>query len=196
MKVVKTRIPGVLLFEPKVFEDERGSFLETWSEKRYEAAGVREPFVQDNLSLSRRGVLRGLHYQVEPHAQGKLVGVHQGSVFDVAVDLRGDSPTFGEWVGFTLTSVSRRQMYVPPGCAHGFVVTSDEALFYYKCTAYYAPFSERSLRWDDPDLQIQWPISEPLLSEKDARAPLLRDSPVTAIGSAENAAPLDSPANR
>jgi len=196
MNVVTTQIPGVLLFEPKIFEDDRGSFLETWSEKRYEDAGVRERFVQDNISLSRKGVLRGLHYQVEPHAQGKLVGVHQGSVFDVAVDLRPDSSTFGEWVGFSLTSERRRQMYVPPGCAHGFVVTSDEALVYYKCTAYYAPSSERSLGWNDPDLQIRWPITDPLLSEKDARAPFLRDSPVAVTGSVGNAAPLESHADR
>lgn len=176
MKVLPTRIADVILLEPRVFPDERGFFLETWSRERYAAAGVDASFVQDNLSFSKRHVLRGMHFQ-NPVPQGKLVSVVQGAVFDVAVDLRRGSPTFGEWVGAELSSENRRQMYVPEGFAHGFVVTSDSALFSYKCTRAYSPDSERSLRWDDPDVGIRWPVSRPTLSAKDAEAPLLRDIP-------------------
>ena len=176
MKILQTRIPGVVVLEPRVFTDPRGFFLETWQRERYAEAGIDAEFVQDNLSFSGRGVLRGLHFQ-NPSPQGKLVGVLQGAVFDVAVDLRAGSPTFGEWVGMELTSENRRQMYVPEGFAHGFVVTGDSALFSYKCTRAYSPADERSLRWDDPEVGIRWPVAEPVLSPKDAAAPLLRDIP-------------------
>jgi dTDP-4-dehydrorhamnose 3,5-epimerase len=176
MRIIPTRIPGVVLVEPPVFADERGYFTESWNHERYAAAGVPARFVQDNLSFSRRHVLRGLHFQ-NPRAQGKLVSVLQGAVFDVAVDLRQGSPTFGKWVGAELSEENRLQMYVPEGFAHGFVVTSDTALFSYKCTDVYVPACERSLRWDDPDVGVRWPVAAPVLSPKDAAAPLLRDLP-------------------
>jgi dTDP-4-dehydrorhamnose 3,5-epimerase len=176
MKVTETRLPGVLLVEPQVYADERGFFLETWQGDRYAAAGLPFHFVQDNLSFSLHGVLRGLHSQY-PLPQGKLVTVLQGSVFDVVVDVRVGSPTFGEWVGVELSAGNRRQLYVPEGFAHGFQVTGDEALFLYKCTAPYAPEHEVSIRWDDPELAISWPVYPPVLSRKDGAAPLLRDVP-------------------
>ena len=166
MKVTPTAIPDVLLVEPKVFGDARGYFFEAYSAQRYAEAGIRATFVQDNVSFSQRGVLRGLHYQ-HPHGQGKLVGVLTGEVFDVAVDVRRGSPTFGRWVGECLSSENQRQLYIPPGFAHGFLVTSDDALFVYKCTEYYRPESERSIRWDDPRIGIDWPIDGPVLSMKD-----------------------------
>jgi dTDP-4-dehydrorhamnose 3,5-epimerase len=180
MKVVETRLAGVLILEPRVFRDDRGHFLESWNSARYAEHGIPERFVQDNLSVSRRGVLRGLHFQY-PSPQGKLVSAVQGAVFDVAVDLRKGSPTFGEWVGVELSQENHRQMWIPEGFAHGFQVTSESALFTYKCTEYYAPEHEGSLRWNDPDLAIEWPIPEPVLSSKDADAPLLRDL-TTAVG--------------
>lgn len=173
MNVITTEIPGVLIIEPKVFGDERGFFLETYQAERYKAAGIAEPFVQDNHSRSRYGVLRGLHFQHQ-RPQGKLVSVTQGEVFDVAVDIRKDSPAFGRWVGITLTAENHTQFYVPPGCAHGFCVLSETADFTYKCTDYYQPDDEGSLIWNDPDVGIEWPISDPVLSEKDAKAPLLK----------------------
>ncbi|MDM8544984.1 dTDP-4-dehydrorhamnose 3,5-epimerase [Candidatus Venteria ishoeyi] len=173
MNVITTEIPGVLIIEPKVFGDERGFFLETYQAERYKAAGIAEPFVQDNHSRSRYGVLRGLHFQRQ-RPQGKLVSVTQGEVFDVAVDIRKDSPAFGRWVGITLTAENHTQFYVPPGCAHGFCVLSETADFTYKCTDYYQPDDEGSLIWNDPDVGIEWPISDPVLSEKDAKAPLLK----------------------
>ena len=175
MNVLATPLPGVLVLEPRVFGDDRGFFMETWQAERYAEAGL-PPFVQDNLSFSQRGVLRGLHYQ-EPGGQGKLVQVLQGEVFDVAVDIRQGSPTFGQWHGVTLSSQNRRQFWVPAGFAHGFVVTSETALFAYKCSAPYAPQHEHSIRWDDPDLGIAWPdVGEaPKLSAKDAAAGALRD---------------------
>jgi dTDP-4-dehydrorhamnose 3,5-epimerase len=159
-----------------VFADDRGWFCETWNERRYHEAGIQERFVQDNLSFSRRGTLRGLHLQ-NPNAQGKLVMVLQGEVWDVAVDLRRTSPTFRRWQAVRLTGDGRQQFYVPPGFAHGFVVLSDTALFHYKCTAPYSPADEVSIRWNDPDLAIDWPVSAPMLSPKDAAAPWLRDIP-------------------
>ena len=174
MRIVPTKITEVVVLEPSVFRDERGYFMETWSRERYAEAGIGATFVQDNLSFSRQGVLRGLHFQ-NPRAQGKLVSVVQGAVFDVAVDLRRDSPTFGEWVGVELSEENHRQMYIPEGFAHGFVVTSETALFSYKCTRVYSPEHERSLRWDDPDVGIEWPIAEPILSTKDKGAPGLRE---------------------
>jgi dTDP-4-dehydrorhamnose 3,5-epimerase len=175
VKVTPTGIPGVLILEPRVFGDRRGFFMETWQRERYEQAGLPADFVQDNLARSRRGVLRGLHYQ-HPHAQGKLVQVIEGEVFDVAVDIRRDSPTFRRWVGCTLDADSARQFWVPPGFAHGYVVLSESALFAYKCTDVYAPECEGTLRWDDPDLGIAWPLEEtPRLSDRDRDAPRLRE---------------------
>ncbi|MFA5630950.1 MAG: dTDP-4-dehydrorhamnose 3,5-epimerase [Porticoccaceae bacterium] len=167
MEIIATAIPDVLLIKPKVFGDQRGYFTETFQAKRYFDAGIPGPFVQDNLSFSRRGVLRGLHFQ-NPNPQGKLVHVLQGEVFDVAVDLRRDSPTFGHWVGEYLSADNHHQLWVPEGFAHGFCVTSDTALFAYKCTAFYDAGSEQSLSWDDPDLAIPWPVDNPEVSIKDA----------------------------
>lgn len=166
MNVIATSLPGVLLLEPKVFGDARGFFLEIWQAERYRAAGMPAPFVQDNHSRSRRGVLRGLHYQlVQP--QGKLVWVTRGAVFDVAVDVRRGSPQFGRWFGCVLDDENHRQLYIPPGFAHGFCVLSEEADFFYKCTDYYHPQSERGIAWDDPDIGIEWPLREVSLSGKD-----------------------------
>jgi dTDP-4-dehydrorhamnose 3,5-epimerase len=174
MNVIRTKLSGVLIFEPKVFGDSRGFFMETWNKQRYEAAGLTENFVQDNLSYSSYGVLRGLHFQ-NPNAQGKLVYVIQGEVFDVAVDIRVGSPTFGQWAGVTLSGENKRQFYVPEGFAHGFCVTSETALFAYKCTDTYNPSAEGGVLWNDPDIGIEWPIDLPILSEKDLKNPRLRD---------------------
>ena len=174
MIIHETRLPDVVVVEPAVFRDDRGFLTEVWNRRRYAEAGLEARFVQDNLSSSRRGVLRGLHYQW-PAAQGKLVSVLHGEVFDVAVDIRAGSPTFGEWVGVTISSHDRRQIYVPPGFAHGFVVTSDTALVLYKCTDFYTPGDEGSIRWDDPSIGIAWPIADPILARKDAAAPRLAD---------------------
>lgn len=177
MKVTPTAIEGVLIIEPKVFGDERGFFFESFNQRAFnEAVGHTVDFVQDNHSRSAKGVLRGLHFQRPPHAQGKLVRVTQGSVFDVVVDIRPDSATFGRWVGVELSGVNHRQMWIPAGLAHGFLVTSNSADFLYKTTDYYRPESEGSVRWDDPDLAIAWPLEgiTPALSAKDAAAPLLR----------------------
>ena len=174
MQVHKTELEGVLVIEPRVFGDDRGYFFESWSAQRYAELGLPSAFVQDNVSRSRRGTLRGLHMQSPPHAQGKLVFVLEGEVFDVAVDVRVGSPTFGRHVGQTLSANNRRQMYVPPGYAHGFCVVSEHALFAYKCTDYYVPAAELSVLWNDPDIGIAWPIAEPLLSERDAAGTPLR----------------------
>jgi dTDP-4-dehydrorhamnose 3,5-epimerase len=176
MKLVPTRLPGVWVIEPRVFRDDRGYFLETWNEASYAAAGLPAAFVQDNLSFSRRGVLRGLHYQ-HPSAQGKLITLLEGEVFDVAVDIRPDSPTFRQWVGVVLSAENHRQCYVPPGFAHGFVVTSEAARVSYKCTDFYQPRDEGSILWNDPDLAIDWPVRAATLSPKDLSAPRLRDVP-------------------
>ncbi|HDP90411.1 MAG TPA: dTDP-4-dehydrorhamnose 3,5-epimerase [Thioalkalivibrio sp.] len=176
MQVTETKLPGVLLVEPKVFGDERGFFMETYQAERYAEAGIPGPFVQDNLSLSQRGVLRGLHFQ-QPNTQGKLVYVLQGEVFDVAVDIRNGSPTFGQWVGYSLSAENKRQLWVPEGFAHGFCVTSETALFAYKCTGYYAPDCEFAIRWDDPAIGIEWPVESPSLSGKDSQAHLLAEMP-------------------
>jgi len=181
MRVTPTAIPDVLVIEPKVFGDARGFFLESFNQKAFDAAvGRRVTFVQDNHSRSRKGVLRGLHFQQAPHAQGKLVRVIQGSVFDVAVDVRRDSATFGQWVGLELSAENHKQLWIPAGLAHGFLVTSESADFLYKTTDYYEPASERALRWDDPAFGIAWPdIGEaPTLSAKDAQAPLLASDPL------------------
>lgn len=172
MKVIDTRIPDVKIIEPSVFGDERGFFMETWNQKKFEDLVTGKPtqFVQDNHSKSKKGILRGLHYQTE-NTQGKLVRVVSGEVFDVAVDIRKGSPTFGQWVGEYLSAENKRQLWVPEGFAHGFYVTSDEAEFVYKCTDYYNPKAEVSLLWNDIDLSIEWPLSgELVLSEKDLNA--------------------------
>jgi dTDP-4-dehydrorhamnose 3,5-epimerase len=175
MNVIETELPGVLIIEPKSFGDDRGFFLETFQDERYrEQAGISLPFVQDNHSRSRRGVLRGLHLQRE-HAQGKLIRVARGQIFDVAADIDPASPTFGRWVGATLSDDKHRQMWVPPGYAHGFVVLSDVADVEYKCTEYYFPQSEIGVVWNDPDLAIAWPCEAPILSERDRRLPRLAE---------------------
>ena len=169
MKVIETAIPGLLILEPKVFGDARGFFMESYNAKAFQdATGLTPNFVQDNHSRSGKGVLRGLHFQIE-QAQGKLVRVTRGSVFDVAVDLRKSSPTFGQWAGVELSEENSRQLWIPPGFAHGFLVTSDYADFLYKTTDYYAPQFERSLAWNDPTVGVEWPLAgaAPLLSAKD-----------------------------
>jgi dTDP-4-dehydrorhamnose 3,5-epimerase len=173
MNVISTQIPDAMIIEPKVFGDARGFFLETYQAQRYLAAGI-PTFIQDNQSRSAKGVLRGLHFQ-RNFPQGKLVSVTRGEVFDVAVDLRKNSPSFGKWVGVHLTEDNHRQFYVPAGCAHGFCVLSELADFQYKCTEYYHPEDEGSIIWNDPDLAIDWQIENPSLSPKDAQAPFFRD---------------------
>jgi dTDP-4-dehydrorhamnose 3,5-epimerase len=174
MKVLKTSFEEVLIIEPQVFSDTRGFFMETYHKDRYEQNGIHAVFVQDNLSYSVQGTLRGLHYQF-PNAQKKLVQVLKGEVFDVAVDIRKGSPTFGKWTGVYLTETNRRQLFIPEGFAHGFAVLSSEAMFLYKCSDFYAPRSEKGIIWNDPDLDIEWPLAEPILSEKDMQYPLLKD---------------------
>ena len=177
MKVRPLAIPDVLLIEPKVFGDDRGFFFESFNQQKFnEATGLDTKFVQDNHSKSAKNVLRGLHYQIQPKAQGKLVRAVAGEVFDVAVDIRKDSPTFGKWVGQRLSGENKFQMWIPPGFAHGFVVLSETAEFLYKTTDYYAPECERSILWNDPDLAISWPLAGvPLLSGKDAQSPLFAE---------------------
>lgn len=174
MQVIPTKLPELLVIEPRAFPDARGQFFESWQQDRYAEAGIVGPFVQDNLSHSVQGTLRGLHFQ-EPYAQGKLLTVLAGRIFDVAVDIRRGSPTFGQWVGMTLDAAQPSQIWIPPGFAHGFCVLSNSADVMYKCTEYYRPEYERSIRWDDSTIAIDWPIVDPLLSEKDAAAPLLSD---------------------
>jgi len=176
LKISETKLPGVLIFEPKVFSDDRGFFLETWSQQRYHEAGISSPFVQDNVSLSQKGTLRGLHFQ-HPHGQGKLVQVLSGEIMDAAIDIRLGSPTFGQWVSVILSQSNHKQVYIPPGFAHGFCVISDTAIFAYKCTDYYDPSAEGGVIWNDPDIGIRWPIENPILSAKDARCPRLKDIP-------------------
>jgi len=177
MKIIETSIPDVLIIEPKVFGDERGFFYESFNAAAFEAAtGLQRQFVQDNHSKSQRGVLRGLHYQIQ-QPQGKLVRVVAGEVFDVAVDLRKSSPSFGRWVGTHLSAQNQRQLWIPEGFAHGFVVLSESAEFLYKTTDYYAPEHERSLLWNDPELGIEWPLDEPpQLSAKDQAGKCLSDA--------------------
>lgn len=177
MKITPTAIPDLLLIEPKVFGDERGFFLESFNRQAFrEATGLDPDFVQDNHSRSAKGVLRGLHYQIS-QPQGKLVRVVRGAVFDVAVDIRRSSATFGKWVGMELTEDNKRQLWIPPGFAHGFLVLSESADFLYKTTDYYAPAFERSIAWNDPEIGIDWPIEgEPTLSQKDRNAPSLSEA--------------------
>jgi dTDP-4-dehydrorhamnose 3,5-epimerase len=180
MNITKTAIDGVLILEPKVFGDERGFFMESFNQRAFDAAvGAPVTFVQDNHSRSAKGVLRGLHYQAAPYGQGKLVRVTQGSVFDVAVDIRPDSPTYRQWVGVELTGANHKQLWIPAGLAHGFLVLSDAADFLYKASGYYQPSVERSVLWNDPEIGIAWPDAgiPPVLSGKDATAALLRDQP-------------------
>lgn len=170
MKFLPSPIPDVVVIEPKVFGDERGFFMETWHRQRFGEAGIEQAFVQANHSRSSRGVLRGLHYQLQ-HPQGKLVRVTHGEVFDVVVDLRKSAPTFGQWFGTRLSGANKRQLWVPPGFAHGFLTLSDTADFLYQCTDFYAPDAERTIVWNDPDLGIDWPLDPavaPVLSDKDS----------------------------
>lgn len=174
MKVFATKLPGVTIIEPAMFQDGRGTFRTTFRVDEFAARGVEHRFVQDNVSVSRRGVLRGLHFQ-NPKGQGKLVYALAGSVFDVAVDVRMDSPTFGQAVWTELSSANGRQLFIPAGFAHGFAVTSDDAVVAYKCTELYAPECEQTIRWDDASLGIPWPVTAPILSARDASAPNLAD---------------------
>lgn len=174
MKVIETALPGVLIIEPKAFGDHRGFFLETFQVERYREAGITLPFVQDNHSRSQRGVLRGLHFQ-KTRPQGKLVSVSRGAVYDVAVDIDPASATYGQFVGVELNDDNHRQLWIPPGYAHGFCVLSEVADFQYKCTDFYFPADEGGLLWNDPDVGIPWPIEAPQLSAKDANNPRLRD---------------------
>lgn len=178
MTFQKTTLPGVVLIEPIVFGDERGFFMESYHEGRFAENGIDVRFVQDNVSRSSKGTFRGLHYQMDPHAQGKLVRVPVGEVWDVVVDIRKGSPTYGKYEGFTLSEKNKHMLWVPPGFAHGFLVLSDLAEFSYKCSGYYAPQVERSIRWDDPDLAIQWPSlpDRSLISKKDMAGALLKDA--------------------
>jgi dTDP-4-dehydrorhamnose 3,5-epimerase len=180
VKVTPTELEGVLILEPRLFADDRGFFMETFHAERYRAAGVPTSFVQDNFSRSVRDTLRGLHFQ-EPHAQGKLVQALSGRVIDVIVDVRRGSPTFRRWIAVELTGEHPKQVWIPPGYAHGFCVISESADFVYKCTTPYAPEAERSIRWDDPELAITWPVSAPRLSKKDAAAPRLAEATVLPV---------------
>ncbi len=172
MKALSTELEGVLIIEPRVFGDHRGFFLETYQQRRYRNSGVEAHFVQDNLSFSVRRTLRGLHYQF-PNEQAKLVQVLDGEIYDVAVDIRYGSPTFGRYVGVVLSSQNHRQLYIPKGFAHGFCVLSDTALFAYKCDDYYAPEHEGGICWNDPQISIDWPLKDPILSDRDGRFPSL-----------------------
>lgn len=175
MEIIQTSIPDVLIIKPSVFQDERGYFFESFHKNLIQAAGVSMDFVQDNESKSQKFVLRGLHFQVPPYAQGKLVRVIKGAATDVAVDIRKKSPFFGKWVSQLLSEENKLMLWIPPGFAHGFLALQDDTIFSYKCTAYYHHASERSLRWNDPQLNIDWGIQDPIISEKDRNAPLFID---------------------
>lgn len=176
MNVQEAPLPGVLLVRTPVFQDARGHFRESWSRRGYAEAGIDLPFVQDNVSLSTRNVIRGLHFQ-HPHGQAKLISVLEGAIWDVSVDVRVGSDTFGQWFGMDISADAGIQIFIPAGFAHGLAVLSDRALVSYKCADYYAPDAERTVLWDDPELGIEWPVKEPLLSEKDRAGVLLRDMP-------------------
>lgn len=175
MEIIKTGIAGLLIVKPQVFEDHRGYFFESYNKEKFLSQGIDQNFVQDNESKSMKGVLRGLHFQSPPFAQGKLVRVMKGAVLDVAVDLRKQSPTYGKWASIELTESNKWMYWVPPGFAHGFLTLEDNTVFFYKCTNVYNKMSEGSIRWNDPDLGIDWGISQPLLSDKDREAPLFKD---------------------
>lgn len=179
MNVIETEIPDLLIIEPQVFEDERGFFVETYNKTRYQEAGIPGDFIQDNLSESKKGVLRGLHYQAPPFAQGKLVSVIKGAALDVAVDIREGSPTFGKYKAVELTAENKKQLWIPEGFAHGFVALEDDTLFSYKCTNVYSPEHDRGVRYDDPTIGIKWPDAggELIISEKDQNHPTLADIP-------------------
>lgn len=175
MEVIKTEIPDVMIIKPQVFEDDRGYFFESYNKEKFLQNGIDQNFVQDNESKSGKNVLRGLHFQKPPFAQGKLVRVMKGSVLDVAVDIRRNSPTYGKWTSVVLTENNKWMYWVPPGFAHGFATLDDNTVFFYKCTNVYNKASEGSIRWDDPDLGIDWNIENPILSAKDQDAPLFKD---------------------
>jgi dTDP-4-dehydrorhamnose 3,5-epimerase len=174
MNIITTSIEGVLIIEPEVFEDSRGFFMETYHRDRYMTSGINRVFVQDNLSYSVHGTVRGLHYQIR-NSQAKLVQVISGEIFDVAVDIRPDSPTFGKWTGFHLSGQNRRQLFIPEGFAHGFCVLSEIAYFLYKCSDFFAPDDEGGILWSDPDIGIDWPVEHPIISEKDKQYPCLAE---------------------
>lgn len=176
MKFIETNLPGCVVIEPQVFGDSRGFFYESYNEAKFRNAGIDRKFIQSNVSRSARGVLRGLHYQW-PNPQGKLVSVLEGEVYDVAVDIRRGSPTFGQWAGVMLTAENHRHFWIPEGFAHGFCVVSEHATFSYQCTDLYDAKADGGVRWDDPAIGIDWPVSSPLLSDKDAKAPLLAEVP-------------------
>lgn len=176
MRIIETGLPGCVVIEPVVFDDERGAFFEGWNADRYDQAGIRARFLQSNTSTSIRGVIRGLHYQW-PRPQGKLVSVLEGEVYDVAVDIRRGSPTFGSWEAVILSADNRRQLWIPEGFAHGFAVLSERAVFSYLCTDVYVKEADASVRWNDGSIGVDWPVSDPLLSPKDSAAPLLADIP-------------------
>ncbi|MDA3942663.1 MAG: dTDP-4-dehydrorhamnose 3,5-epimerase [Bacteroidetes bacterium] len=175
MEIINTKIPDLLIVKPAVFEDKRGYFFESYNKEKFLSQGVDQNFVQDNESKSMKGVLRGLHFQAPPFAQGKLVRVMKGAVLDVAVDIRKNSPTYGQWASIELTESNKMMYWVPPGFAHGFVTLEDNTVFFYKCTNMYNKASEGSIRWNDPDLYIDWGISNPILSDKDQNSPLFKD---------------------
>ena len=175
MKFIRTVLPEVIVVEPQVFGDERGYFLETYRKDLFEKNGISVEFIQDNFSYSKKGILRGIHFQSDPCAQDKLVRVAEGEVFDVAVDLRKGSLTFGKWIGEYLSETNKKMMFVPKGFGHGFCVVSEYAKFEYKCSAVYSPSHERAVIWNDPQLGIDWPIANPLISDKDKKAPFLKD---------------------
>jgi len=187
LKALTTRLPGVVIIEPDVFGDDRGFFLESYNAAKYPALGVGCAFVQDNHSFSTQGTLRGLHYQL-PFTQAKLVWVVTGEVLDVAVDIRRGSPTFGQWVGEILSEQNRRRLFIPRGFAHGFCVLSPSAHFMYKCDEFFHPETDGGVRWNDPDIAIDWPVRDPMLSPKDARLPLLADIPADLLPRYENPA--------
>ncbi len=176
MRITETKLPGTLVIEPRIFSDNRGFFFESYHRERYGQYGIKNEFLQDNLSCSIKNTLRGLHYQ-QPHSQAKLVQVLSGEVFDVAVDIRAGSPTFGKWTGIMLSAENKKQFYIPRGFAHGFCVLSDAAIFSYKCDDIYFPDCEGGILWSDPDLGIDWPVMAPILSDKDNRFPCLKDIP-------------------
>jgi len=171
----KLKIPEVVLIEPKVFEDERGFFMETYKHSEFVSFGIKEQFIQDNHSKSEKGVLRGLHFQKNPKAQAKIVRCIQGEIFDVAVDIRKGSPTYAKWVGVVLSAENKKQIYIPSGFAHGFCVLSDEAEIFYKSSSEYSPKNERGIIWNDPEININWPIKNPVVSEKDSKNPLFKE---------------------
>ncbi|MDY0075775.1 MAG: dTDP-4-dehydrorhamnose 3,5-epimerase [Bacteroidales bacterium] len=175
MQIITTKIPDLLIVKPTVFEDNRGYFFESYNKEQFLGKGIDQNFVQDNESKSMKGVLRGLHFQAPPFAQGKLVRVMKGAVLDVAVDIRKNSPTYGQWASIELTESNKMMYWVPPGFAHGFVTLEDSTVFFYKCTNVYNKASEGSIRWNDPDLNIDWNIKNPILSEKDQTSPLFKD---------------------